>query len=48
MELKTVTENDAEFLYELLKQREGRVNISHKSIPEWEKHIQYVENHDYQ
>ena len=28
MELKSVTEDDAEFLFELLKQREGRVNIS--------------------
>ena len=48
MELKSVTEDDAEFLFELLKQREGRVNISHKSTPDWEEHFQYVKNHDYQ
>ena len=48
MELKSVTEDDAEFLFELLKQREGRVNISHKSTPDWEEHLQYVKNHDYQ
>ena len=46
MELKSVTEDDAEFLFELLKQREGRVNISHKSTPDWEEHLQYVKNHD--
>jgi RimJ/RimL family protein N-acetyltransferase len=48
MELKSVTDDDAEFLYELLKQREGRVNISHKSVPNWDEHVEYVKNHDYQ
>ena len=33
MELKPVTENDAEFLYELLKERQGRINITHKRTP---------------
>ena len=48
MELKPVTVDDAEFLFDLLKQREGTVNISHKSLPDWEEHIQYVKKHDYQ
>jgi RimJ/RimL family protein N-acetyltransferase len=48
MELKPVTADDAEFLLDLLKQREGTVNISHKSLPDWEEHIQYVKKHDYQ
>ena len=48
MELKPVTADDAEFLFDLLKQREGTVNISHKSLPDWEEHIQYVKKHDYQ
>ena len=48
MELKPVTTDDAEFLFDLLKQREGTVNISHKSLPDWEEHIQYVKKHDYQ
>ena len=34
MELKPVTQDDAEYLYELLKQREGSVNISHRLTPE--------------
>tara|TARA_B110000438_G_scaffold303142_1_gene363353 strand:+ start:3559 stop:3960 length:402 start_codon:yes stop_codon:yes gene_type:complete len=48
MELKDVTINDAKFLYELLKQREGIVNISHKSLPTWDEHIDYIKNHSYQ
>ena len=48
MELKPVTVDDAEFLIDLLKQREGTVNISHKSLPDWEEHLQYVKKHDYQ
>ena len=47
MELKSVTIDDAEFLYELLKQREGRVNISHRSSPTWEEHLSYIKNHSY-
>jgi len=48
MELKSVTLDDAEFLYELLKQREGRVNISHRSIPTSTEHRDYIKNHSYQ
>ena len=48
MELKPVTADDAEFLFDLLKQREGTVNISHKSLPDWEEHLQYVKKHGYQ
>ena len=48
MELKPVTVDDAEFLFDLLKQREGTVNISHKSLPDWEEHLQYVKKHGYQ
>tara|TARA_B110000014_G_C20125674_1_gene599393 strand:- start:1290 stop:1691 length:402 start_codon:yes stop_codon:yes gene_type:complete len=47
MELKSVTENDAKFLHELLEQREGRINISHKTIPTWNEHLEFVKNHDY-
>ena len=48
MDLKTVNLEEAEFLYELLKQREGRVNISHRSIPTLTEHRDYIENHPYQ
>ena len=48
MDLKTITLEDAEFLYGLLKQREGRVNISHRSIPTLTEHRDYIKNHSYQ
>ena len=48
MELKPVTIDDAEFLFDLLKQREGIVNISHKSLPTWEEHVGYIKNNAYQ
>ena len=48
MELKPVTQDDAEYLYVLLKQREGSVNISHRSTPEWETHVEYIKNNSYQ
>ena len=47
MDLKAVTLEDAEFLYELLKQREGRINISHNSLLTWEEHLDYIKNHSY-
>ena len=47
MELKPVTENDVEFLYELLKEREGRINITHKGTPSLDEHLDFVKNHDY-
>ena len=47
MELKPVTIDDAEFLFDLLKQREGIVNISHKSLPTWEEHVEFFKNNTY-
>ena len=38
---------DREFLYELLKEREPHVNISHKTMPTWEEHSKFVQNHPY-
>ena len=46
--LKPVTIDDAKFLFDLLKQREGIVNISHKSLPTWEEHVKYIKNNTYQ
>ena len=47
IEFKKVNESDAEFLYELLKEREGHINISHKSLPEWDEHLQFVKSKPY-
>ena len=48
MVLKPVTIDDAKFLFDLLKQREGVVNISHKSLPTWEEHVEFIKNNTYQ
>ena len=48
MVLKPVTIDDAKFLFDLLKQREEIVNISHKSLPTWEEHVEYIKNNTYQ
>ena len=48
MMLKPVTIDDAKFLFDLLKQREGIVNISHKSLPTWEEHVEFIKNNTYQ
>ena len=48
MVLKPVTIDDAKFLFDLLKQREEIVNISHKSLPTWEEHVEFIKNNTYQ
>ena len=48
MMLKPVTTDDAKFLFDLLKQREEIVNISHKSLPTWEEHVEFIKNNTYQ
>jgi len=48
MILKPVTIDDAKFLFDLLKQREEIVNISHKSLPTWEEHVEFIKNNTYQ
>lgn len=40
--LKDVTESDYRFLYDLLKQRDPIANISHKKMPTYEKHVEFI------
>lgn len=42
IKLKLVTKSDFIFLYELLKSRDPRTNISHKKMPTYEQHIQFI------
>lgn len=39
---KQVTENDYKFLYFLLKQRDKYENVSHKKLPSYEKHCEFL------
>ncbi len=47
IELKPVNEQDIDFLYELLKEREAKVNISHKELPPFSEHEQFVKSSPY-
>ena len=47
IELKPVNEQDIDFLYELLKEREAKVNISHKKLPSFSEHEQFVKSSPY-
>jgi len=45
--LKSVNETDHEFLYDLLKNRNPNINISHKKIPTFKEHIKFVNSKPY-
>ena len=47
MKLKLVTENDALFLYDLLKARDSLVNISHKKVPSYSEHVNFILSNPY-
>ena len=42
VKLKQVTKNDTLFLYELLKNKDPSTNISHKKMPSYDEHIEFV------
>ncbi len=47
VKLKIVKKSDCEFLYDLLKERDPRANISHKTMPSFEKHVKFVMSKPY-
>ena len=47
IKLKPVTKNDALFLYELLKTRDPLANISHKKMPTYDEHVDFVLSNPY-
>lgn len=47
VKLKNVTKYDYRFLYELLKKRDPRANISHKKMPTYKKHVEFVKSKPY-
>ena len=42
MKLKPVSKSDYRFLYDLLMERDTRVNISHKKMPTYNQHVSFV------
>ena len=47
LSLKLVTNTDAKFLFDLLKDRDHHINISHKKIPTYEEHIKFIKSKPY-
>ncbi|MDC1103695.1 GNAT family N-acetyltransferase [Nitrosopumilus sp.] len=45
--LRKVSENDNKFLYNLLKERDSNVNISHKKMPKYSEHIKFLASKPY-
>ncbi len=37
----------ATLLYELLKERDDTINVSHATLPEWDKHVAFVDSNPY-
>ena len=45
--LKSVTNSDIKFLFDLLKERDLRVNISHKKMPTYNEHTKFIKSKPY-
>ncbi len=45
--LQLVSEKDLRFLYELLKERKPSINISHRKMPTFKKHVNFVVSKPY-
>ncbi len=45
--LKTVSKQDHKFLYDLLKERNEKINISHKKMPTFKNHEKFVMSKPY-
>lgn len=47
LQLSPVTLEDCSFLFELLRERDPAVNISHRAMPSWDEHVRFVESGPY-
>ena len=47
IELKEVVEEDFEFLYNILRERNPEESIEHEKTPSYEEHIQFVKSKPY-
>ena len=45
--LKSVIKSDSKFLFDLLKERNPKANISHKKMPSYDEHIQFIRSKPY-
>lgn len=47
IKLRSVKKSDCPFLYDLLKERDSRANISHKKMPTYSQHEKFVNSKPY-
>ena len=47
IELKIIDNKDYEFLFELLAEREPKINISHKKMPTYNEHVEFISSKPY-
>ena len=47
IKLKQVTKNDMLFLHELLKKKDPNASISHKKMPSYDEHVEFVMSKPY-
>ena len=47
IKLRLVTKNDALFLYDLLKTRDPLASISHKKMPSYDEHVNFILSNPY-
>jgi len=47
VKFKIISESDYEFLYELLKERDSKNNISHKKMPTFPQHVKFIKSKPY-
>jgi len=45
--LKSITNSDVKFLFNLLRERDPRANISHKKMPAYDEHVNFVKSKPY-
>ncbi len=45
--VKVDSDSDAKFLFDLLKERDARANISHKKMPSYNSHIRFIKSKPY-
>ncbi len=45
--LRIVRDSDSKFLFELLKERDPRANISHRKMPSYNEHLKFIKSKPY-
>ena len=45
--VKVDSDSDAKFLFDLLEERDASANISHKKMPSYKSHIQFIKSEPY-